>query len=371
MNRYIHIIRSFLLCILCSGITMALTAQVTVQFMPVVYGQTLEGLAYAQIINSSGSDLMGSLTIRVREQKGGQVVTIKTAAFIVHPGANAIDRRAFGSAKISFGNNNNGLTLSQTGRFPEGDYEYCFELDLSQSKNPQVSPVAENCFVHQLQPMTPLLLIDPVDGDEFCNKRPNFTWQPPVPLPREARHRLVLTPIREKQDPVEAVTYNQPVINQGNIPGNNLFYPPNAPDLKEGQQYGWQVIVYTAKSILARSEVWTFTVRCNTDQPMVDGNSYRELKETDDGNFYVASRMLSFSLYNPYAEGDLNYSIINLADPSQPVKKLPVLKLKSGLNKYDLDLSEIRAFKNDQEYLLKVQLQNSRVLALRFIYKEE
>lgn len=370
MNRIQQILNLVLLAgLLCSGTL--LKAQVVIDFAPAIYGQTLDGLVYARIINSFNNNLKAKLNIRVRELKAGTVVTIQTPVFLIHPGANNINRSIFGGSRFSFGKNNYALTLSQTGRFPEGEYEYCFEVDISESKLSTGSPVYEQCFVHQLQPMTPLLLIDPVDGDEFCNQRPHFIWQPPVPLPREARHRLVLTVINDKQDIVEAITFNPPIINQANIMGNSLPYPPNAPALKEGQRYAWQVVVYVAKSILARSEVWTFTYRCNNDPVITGTGSYRELKEINDGNFYIANRLLSFSLNNPYSDGELNYSIVSVAEPSKPVKRLPALKLKTGINKYDIDLSEIKTFKNNQEYLLKVQLQNNRILSLRFIYKDE
>jgi len=356
------------MCLLISAISVR--AQVAVSFSPPIYGQSIEGLAYAQIVNSSPGNLRAKLTIRVR-RGGTNVVTIVTPAFDLHPGANPVNRSAFSMARFAFGNNNVGLTASQTGKFLEGEYEYCYEVDISDSKNPTLPPVFENCFVQQLQQRTPLLLINPVDGDQFCNKRPQFIWQPPVPLPPDARFRLVLTEVKDKQDIVEAVTFNPPLVNQANIAGNTLFYPSNAPELKEGQKYAWQVTVYASQAILVRSEVWTFTLKCQ--QPNKDTNtvSYRELKEIDAGDFYVADTWLRFSLNNPYTAGDLGYSITSMEEPNKPIKGLPKLKLAPGLNKYDIDLSENSTFKDGKEYLITVRLVNNRVLRLRFIYKHE
>jgi hypothetical protein len=342
-----------------------------VAFSPIVYGHTLDGLVYAQIVNSYQGDLKAKLTIRVREMRGADVVTIKTPSFIIRPGVNPINKAAYSAARFVFGNNNFGLTVSQAGRFLEGEYEYCFIVDISESKNTSLPPIFENCFIQQLQPRTPLLLINPVDGDEFCNKHPQFMWQPPQPLPRDARFRFQLTEVKEKQDIVEAITYNLPIVNQANIMGNSLFYPMNAPELKENHKYAWQVIVYAAKTILARSEVWTFTYKCTEPQKEIVTDSYRELKETDDGNFYVANSWLRFSFNNPYAAGGLSYSIASMSKASSPIKGLPALKMQPGLNKYDIDLTELRAFKPGEEYVLKVYLSNNRVMSLRFIYKSE
>ena len=350
---------------------MGVRAQIVVNFSPAIYGQSLDGLAYAQIINSSPGSLRAKLTIRVRQGRGMNVVTVITSPFQLRPGANEINKSAFSTARFAFGNNNYGLTASQTGKFLEGEYEYCFEVDISESKDPRLPPVFENCFAQQLQPRTPLLLINPIDGDEFCNRRPQFIWQPPVPLPLNARFRLVLTEIKDKQDIVEAVTYNPPIINQANIAGNTLFYPSSAPELKEGQKYAWQVIVYADQAILARSEVWTFTLKCQEPKKDTNTVSYRDLKEMDGGDFYVADTWLRFSLNNPYAASELNYAITAMDEPAKPIKGLPNLKLAPGLNKYDIDLSENKAFKTGKEYLLIVRLSNNRNMRLRFIYKNE
>ena len=368
MIKYIKISAlSFLGLLMC----FVLRAQVTVNFSPAVYGQTLEGLAYAQIINNYSVPLVANVSINVRGSNGGNVVSIKIPSFPLRPGVNEISRAAFGNAKFSFGNTNAGLTVSQTSRFPEGEYEYCYEVDISESKAPSLPPVFENCFTHQLQPRTPLLLINPINEDVFCNKRPQFIWQPPLPLPPSARYRLVLAPVKDRQDIVEAITFNPPLVNQSNIAGSSLFYPANAPELKEGQTYAWQVIVYVAKTILSRSEVWTFTCKCNEDRKDTLTDSYRELKETTDGNFYFANGYLRFSFVNPYAAGDLNYTIVSMAAPGSPIKQLPNLKAAAGLNKYSIDLTENGAFKDGQEYLLRVNLPNNRRLILRFIYKTE
>lgn len=348
-----------------------INAQVSVNFSPVVYGQSLDGLAYAQLISTYADNLTAVLTIKIRTSSGDDVVTVKTPVFPIQPGVNAISKRIFSLSKFSFADNNYGVTLSQTNRFPEGDYEYCFEVDMSFSKLLQTPPVFENCFSHSLQPLTPLLLIDPADEDEICNKRPNFLWQPPMPLSRDARFRIIVTEVKEKQDIAEAIAYNIPVINRGNLSGNNLFFPPNLAELKEGHKYVWQVTVYDNRTILKKSEIWEFTVKCEEKPVPATGDSYREVKETDDGNFYIAGKALSFSFNNPYNSGDLNYSIVSLSNPGEVIKGLPALKMNAGLNKYDIMLSDNNGFKTGKEYLLKITLTNNRELKLRFIYKNE
>src|SRR6185369_2021631 len=196
-------------------------------------------------------------------------------------------------------------------------------------------------------------------------------WQPPMPLSVATKFRLVVTEVKDKQDVAEAIAYNMPVINQWNIPGNLLYYPSSAPDLKEDVTYAWQVIVYNGKILNARSEIWTFKIKCQDKPAIINTGSYRELKETADGDFYIADKVLRFSFNNPYSSGTLNYSIENLSEKEKVTKDLPELKVLPGLNKYDLDLSQNKFFKTDKEYLLKVKLADNRELSVKFIYKNE
>lgn len=304
------------------------------------------------------------------EVSGIEVVTIKTAPFIIRQGVNSIDRKAFANAQFSFAGNSYGKAVKQSGNLPEAEYDYCFEVEVYETKDLSLPRFSEQCFTYAVQPLTPLLLINPIDEDELCIK-PNFIWQPPMPLPQDARFKLILVEMQEKQDVIEAISFNTPIINQLDIRTNTLFYPPNAPALKEDQKYAWQVWVYDKNTILKKSEIWTFTVRCSEKGATPSTDSYRELKETIDGNFYATSQLLRFSFTNPYrAEKQLRYTIDCLSDPSIKIKKLPELTLATGLNKFEIDLSEFNSFKENKEYLLTVFLADNRQLKLRFLYKK-
>lgn len=369
MRLKIH--KMFIMVLLFLGFMFNSKGQVTISFNAPVYGQSLEGLSFVQLFNASNEDVKARLTARIRESKSGLVLTAIFSNIPLRKGSSTLDRTSFSKGRFTFADNYYGQTFSQSGRLPEGEYEYCFEVEITESKSTWLNPYFEGCFVQQLQPMTPLLLINPADGDESCNTRPTFIWQLPFPLPAEAMCRLVLSELRDKQDIAEAINYNIPLISQGNILGNQLIFPSGAPALREGKKYVWQVILYTGKAILKRSEIWVYEVKCEKITKDPATGSYRELKESEDGNFLIVNNVLRFSIHNPYGVGVLQYSISGLSDPSVIIKKLPELKLQAGLNKYDLDLSENKAFKSGQEYLLKVTLTGNREMRLRFFFTNE
>ena len=353
-------------------VSLASSGQLNIVYTPAAFGQSLEGLTTTQFINTAQNWQKVRLSIKVRETNtSSDVVTIDLPNFLIPPGASPMDRSAFSKSRFTFSANYYGSTTRQTGKFPEGEYEYCFVAELIDSKDGNILSVHEQCFVAKMEPTTPLLLLDPIEGDQFCNKRPNFVWQPPMPLGPEARFRLILVERKEKQDLTEAIAFNQPIVNQPNLRSNNLLYPFNVPELKEGHHYAWQVTVYSDKTILKRSEIWEFTIQC-LDRPIpIQTESYREVKANEDGNFYVADKYLRFAVNNPYSGGPLLYTIECLSDPKMKVKDLPELYLNTGINKYDIDFSDNTTLKSGKEYLLKLTLPNKEQLRLRFIYKNE
>ena len=345
-------------------------AQVSVNFNTALYGRSLDGLAYAQIINASAQPVYAKLRIAVREITQGIIATIRVPYFEVKTGSHIINGQSFSRSNIVFGNNPAGTQVSSTGKLPEGEFEFCFEVTVGDPKTNAVIDVSEFCFQSMISPLTPLLLIDPADNDKFCNTRPNLTWQPPVPIQPATQFRVTLCEKNEKQTDIEAITYNLPIINIDGLFTNTLLYPAKTPDLKPGHKYVWQVTAYQEKTILTKSEIWLFEIKCEEEKKEPGTESYRELKEVEDGNFYIADKVLRISFNNPYNPGTLNYTISSMTEPDRKIKRLPQLKLNAGMNKYQIDLSEHNSFKKDEEYMITIRLENNRILKLRFIYTE-
>lgn len=345
-------------------------AQVIMSFEPVINGQTLEGLQRVRMINSTAEMLNGSLKITVRDGAGGIVMNVITPVFRIHPGANELDPGIFSSSKIRFGNSSAVQVLGQTGRFPEGNFQYCFEFDAQPSK--PASPIIpyESCYNAYIQPYTPLLLINPMNQAVICNPRPDFSWQPPFPAGNDMRYRIIVTEIKNGQQAADAIVNNLPLINKAELHFNHLVYPQNIPALTEGQKYAWQVTAYVNRTIVQKSEIWVFTYDCAHAKTDSVFDSYREVKTEIDGNYYIADRVLKFSLNNPYKAGKLDYTIIDLADPLKPIKRLPRINIQTGLNKIDLRLNNNKDFINGHTYLMRIDNIANHQVILRFTYKE-
>lgn len=350
--------------LLLVAFTARLSAQVNINFDPVLNGQTLDGLAMVQVFNGSQGSMSGSFRISVRDALGRLVLNISVPQVTIQAGNNRLQKSMLGNSAIKFGESQAVPMLSQTGRFPEGEYEYCFQfLRTSYKPDPEIF---ENCFQQTILPAMPLLLIDPYNGDEICNTRPGFSWQPPVPLIPDVRYRIVVVPVYDKQDAMEALVNNRPVINMAGLRQQFINYPPQTPDLVKGQQYAWQVLVHKGDIIVTKSEVWQFTVKCDT--LVNEQESYREAKVALEGSYYLAKQVLHFSFTNPYKSAKLDYTIIDLADPLTEIKKLPRVHMKSGINLIDLHLENNPSFIADHHYLLRIRNAGTKELVLKFSY---
>jgi len=181
---------------------------------------------------------------------------------------------------------------------------------------------------------------------------------------------LVLSEIKTGQNPTEALNYNLPVINQSHIIAPILPYPSIAPQLVKGKKYAWQVTAYKDQTVLNRSEIWEFTVDCQDSVKKVADDGYRDIEDLSKGNYYIASRYLKFALVNPYQAQDLKYTILPLNSPDKKIRRLPKLKIISGLNQIKIDLS-LTNLKSGEYYVLNAWLPNGSTRSLRFIYLEE
>jgi hypothetical protein len=343
-------------------------AQQSFIFLPELQGRTTDGLLQVRIVNSATESRQTRLRVTVTEQAGGRVLTLLTAPFQLMPGTNGLPPAIGRQTAISFGNNKTAAICRQSGVFPEGEYEYCFQLE---DAGKDGEPGDEQCFDYYLQPFAPLMLITPSDEEKICDKRPSLFWQPQLPAIPGVAYRVTLVEVKPHQPKTEALNYNTPLINQMGIRTSMLFYPPHVPELQEGKTYAWQVTAYQQQMLLSNSEIWEFTVACDDEpnEPPVTG--FRDLADLSKGNFYIANGRISFALRNQYEAGELDYTIKCLTQPDQQIRKLPRVKLLRGNNQIVIDLDEKYGFVDGSFYIMTVVLPNKEQKQLRFIYKKD
>ena len=343
-------------------------AQVLVQFVPALNGRTMGGLFMAEIQNASPITYTGKLKVTVKDAVNKTVLTALTPSFLLKPGGNSIQTLS-GQARLQFGNSSSARILAETGRFPENDYEYCFEFTGAENKTSANERVFENCYNYNVQPVFPLSLINPGDGDAFCETRPVFTWQAAIPVAGDYLYKLIVVEKKDKQELQEALLNNTPLYQQDNIAGCVAHYPPQLPELQKDKDYAWQVLAYQGGIQVTQSEIWKFRIGCDDRKPDSSKESYRQLSTYLDGNYYSAGSTLRISLINPYGLTTMRYSLTDISDPTRKIENLPVIKIQTGLNKVDIGLEDISGLELNKMYRLKVANIGDHTQYLQFIYK--
>jgi len=342
-------------------------AQYTFSFMPEVQGRSIDNI-YQVRIGNTGEKVTANLRIVVTEAQVGTVVTIDVPAFDLLPGVATVPPAAIYRAAVTFGNNKISTIIRQSGYFPEGDYDYCFELYEGTAHSSDL--LADQCFNYSLEPFSNMQLIQPYDEDKICDKRPSFSWQPLIPAINGVMYRLLLVEVKDQQQPVEALRMNLAIVNQRDIALPLLMYPSIANQLEEGKKYAWQVSAYQSDLLLSQSEIWSFTVDCEKDSTRLPIEAFRSIEDLTRGNFYIARGQLLFALKNTYAATNLTYSIRCLTKPDQTVKKLPTVPIARGYNQVVIDLSDNTSLTAGYYYIMDIILPDGTKKQLRFIYKE-
>jgi hypothetical protein len=342
-------------------------AQLNIQFTPALNGQSVSGLFTAQVQNMSAGAYQGKIQITVRDGSNKVVLLAITPVVTIQPGPYPIQVLA-SQTKIQFGNSPSAVLTAQTGRFPGSEYEYCFEFNGTGTKPGADEQSFENCYNYTIQPIIPLSLVYPGDGDELCNTRPAFNWQPAMPLVGSYRYRIMVAEENGQQSAVDALMNNVPVLQQENI-GFMLPFPAQLPDLRIHSKYAWQVIAYEGGTKITQSEIWAFSINCNDKKLDTAKESYRQLSGSLNGNYYISQGTLHFSLINPYSMQNMQYSITDISDPAREIGNLPPVKVQTGLNKIDITLEDVNGMQVNKMYRLKVRNIGDHALYLQFIYK--
>ena len=327
----------------------------------------MDGLFQVKMMNPTNSIFAATLTISVTAKGTGEVVRIVINNTYINPGLNTLSPSSASNAFIQFSGSELSRIIKQGNFFPEADYEYCFKVEERKTGS---NLLGQECFDYNLEPFSPLSLIEPYNSQEMCDKKPNFVWQPIFPSISGLQYQLLLAEVKQKQSPIEALFYNIPIINSRNLSFSFLPYPSLAKDLDSSKNYVWQVTAYKGNMIISRSEIWTFKIACDHEVIANPNDGYRSIEDLLMGNYYIANEKILFSMDNPYTEKELEYSIVCLTDPEMKIRKPAKIKLMRGRNNILIPLENKRIYKEGYSYIMKVKLPNGTDKSLRFIYKE-
>lgn len=304
--------------------------------------------------------------------KGGvPVIKLESRPVKINPGANALTSFNVASSRINYLNKNimeiERLTLS----LPPGNYEYCVYMRCATSGcdglgSPPFDIEKIYCIKVNVEPPTPLQLAYPNDKAEVCQTRPNLNWIPPGPIVQSSKlnYFITLVEMKEKQNRVDAIKRNRPLLRKKGHSLNNLMFPLDLNALEVGKKYAWQVEAWVGDQWLSTSEVWEFEICKDSIIKEEVDTSYVLINENKD--IHQFKGVLHFIYKEKNKEGAIKYELIN--SKGRKVQMVTdSLEANYGENKYSIDLTQYPEVNNDN-YELWVYDKNGRVHILRFKY---
>jgi len=192
-----------------------------------------------------------------------------------------------------------------------------------------------------------IVLNFPEDGDTIYTYNPMLAWSLlgdiPVNNNREF-YRITLVELQKNQDAASGVLMNTPLMRMDHLTQYQILYPYDAPKLKAGKHYGWQIVKVVNQVIVDKSEAFEFIIPLD----IIPSSQYYKMKVKSDGNIYAAvGTKLKFEFVEAHQATELKFKVFDEKnkeitgnierDKEDQRKNIPILK-HIGSNFYEVEL---------------------------------
>ncbi len=340
-------------------------AQISIMLNP-VQGMDLKASdIFRAAIQNAGSTsdnvyLTGSI---INASTGAVMVSAKTGAFELGVGMTTLNEAAL-SPQYDI----NSQLVSQTGKFPYGNFRICLHVILVSGKE----DAAEACQETEVNPLSPPLLLSPENQSSITEQYPMLIWLPPMPMGAEKiTYDLKLVEILSNQTPYDAIQRNFSMLEAFDITGTNLQYPANAIRLEDGKKYAWRIVAKSSNRIIGETEVWWFEFSKEAEgSPLIDSfpifRSY-VIPNTTQGNALVnVSDSIKIFIENYSQHLMLNFSIVN--SKNEVAAKNNLKYIKEGSGHFVIPLMEASLVNKELYTLILLMPDNTKaIIPFRYI----
>lgn len=376
--------KQVILCLLLCAVGHRLIGQVVIIPLPHQEGYlTLDDLWRVNLVSSQAQNTSVQMEVTVEDAQHQFILSATSTVFNLIQGANRPTFNASGS-RIQYGSGVVANVLRSTGRFPYGNYIVCYRIWGTVND----ALLGEFCQEETIKPFSPPELVSPYNKEDIATTTPILTWKPPFPLaaiPYE--YTIKLVEVRERQDAVEALESNLPLIDRRGIFRTFLPYPGEGPKLEINKTYAWQISARSGDFDLGSTEVWTFMIKTEAEFMMPPSglvyNSYRELRLAPNGSFNPIKQKLKFVYNNKWNAPNLDYEpsspptsnlerayykIYPAGKQGSPISTSVSLALIRGNNKLSINLNGISGINNGDRYVLVLRDPVGQSHYLEFTY---
>jgi hypothetical protein len=327
------------------------------------------------VINTSGQPISVKIEMTFIDAANGQrIMTASSGIVLLTQQVTQLQSANLTPIVYSIINNSYNIDTNPNGFLPVGRFDVCFAV--MQVNQDVTDKLAEECETIEVEPASPPILVEPADGNQSDVTRPFFTWVPPAPVAsfNNLVYDWVLVQVQGNQTPADAILQNAPIHAQQNIAVNSLLYPASLPQLESDKTYAWQVAAKSANNAIAKSDIYTFTVRYFTPDTLQrqGGNGYYvPLKRENDAAYSICTGMLRYEYLNEINDTTAKISICEITGTARTRINLQtdMVKLKFGYNYLVTDLFNNSGMIDKHIYLVELINSKQERWYLKFEYR--
>jgi hypothetical protein len=252
---------------------------------------------------------------------------------------------------------------------PEGTYEYCVSVN-PVGTNGEAVPGNEvsECIYNKAEDLFLINLVDPENNAKLYEHYPVFSWVVNYPFASQLTYRIRVAEIKEGQNTVNAITRNNPVYTESNLPQTTTTYPAYSTPLKTFQDYAWTVDAYYKGILLGGAEPWKFTIIEDSLLVGVPKETYYvDIRQEQQGvPLYVLGKLKIKYVVQDVPQEKLTVTVVN--KDGKVVSKVAKEQLaKFGDNRLDFDLSDI-GLKHGGKYQVELSSSTGKNYTMPIIY---
>jgi hypothetical protein len=225
-----------------------------------------------------------------------------------------------------------------------------------------------DCLYQRSEDLFLINLVDPENNAKLYEHYPVFSWIVNYPFASQLTYRIRVAEIKDGQNVVNAVTRNNPVYTESNLPQTTTTYPVYSTPLKTFQDYGWTVDAYYRGILLGGAESWKFTIVEDSElKSITPEQAYYEF-EKHKGDVRINAIGVIKLKYNTERQRDtLSVALFdeNGKEVNWPEKQY---SLSLGDNRIILPLKEKADLRHRTNYTLRVVTKHGKQYEVRFRY---
>ncbi len=313
------------------------------------------------VINPAAGSLSVKLTCNLSDLKTGKPVMTGSSRIVnLMPGNNILTTEKVNPVQYSFSDPAySGFVVNEL--LPPGNFMACFAAIHLKSG----AVLAEECVAIEVTTGLPQLEL-PANEDNIDDKKPGFSWIPPMPAQSYGNllYKLELLEWLPEQTLEDAVKQNPRIIQEHKIRPVEYKFPAND-SLQQGKRYAWYITAFNGTNEIGKTTVWSFTVNTPQQAP------YAVPQKDEAGNTIVFFKTVQLVYENEAGDSVLNAGITDITAAQQKNIPLPAgnYPLKTGTNYIQLHPTDIQQLQDKHIYLLQITNARNEKWKIQFEYR--